>query len=142
MVPGLAGYVGTPHAARCAVDGGFYTSTPENVPLVGPASSRFRGLYTCGAASGFGIMAAHAAGALLAAHVKAETAELGGEGRAAVASAAAAAATATAASSYTSSATAGRRAEEYCTALLPERFEDEEYVREVEELGREVRGSL
>lgn len=61
------------------VDGGYYTKTAENVPLIGPApgpagQGGVAGAYVCGAVSGYGIMAAHAAGELLAAHVSAGTA--------------------------------------------------------------------
>lgn len=60
------------------VDGGYYTKTVENVPLVGPAPGQggqghVGGAYLCGAVSGYGIMAGHAAGELLAMHVAAGT---------------------------------------------------------------------
>lgn len=65
---------------RPVVDGGYYTKTHENVPLIGPApgaggKGNIKGSYICGAVSGYGIMAAHAAGELLAAHVLAGTAD-------------------------------------------------------------------
>ncbi len=61
--PGVAAYVGRlPRAATHY--GGFYTMTEENWPLVGPM--RCPGAYVAGALSGFGTMAACAAGALLA----------------------------------------------------------------------------
>jgi hypothetical protein len=60
-------------ARRPAVDGGMYTKTAENVPLIGPAPGpggrgSVRGAFVCGALSGYGIMAAHAAGELAALH--------------------------------------------------------------------------
>lgn len=65
MAPNAGAYVG--EGRRGLVDGGFYTKTPENRPLVGPLP--IEGAYVIGALSGFGIMASHAAGELLAAHV-------------------------------------------------------------------------
>ena len=49
------------------VDGGYYTKTIENRPLVGPLP--VEGAYLIGAFSGFGIMVSSAAGELLGAHV-------------------------------------------------------------------------
>jgi sarcosine oxidase, subunit beta len=49
------------------VDGGYYTKTGENRPLIGPLP--VEGAYIIGALSGFGIMAGCAAGELLSAHV-------------------------------------------------------------------------
>lgn len=49
------------------LDGGYYTKTIENRPIIGPTS--VKGVYIIGALSGFGIMGACAAGELLAAHV-------------------------------------------------------------------------
>ncbi len=65
MVPGMMAYVQRP--VRPFIDGGYYTRTVENRPLVGklPVS----GAYVIGGLSGFGIMASCAAGELLAAHV-------------------------------------------------------------------------
>lgn len=51
---------------RPFVDGGYYTKTRENRPLVGPLGPR--GSFLLGALSGFGVMASPAAGELLAAH--------------------------------------------------------------------------
>jgi glycine/D-amino acid oxidase-like deaminating enzyme len=65
MIPGLEVY--TERLPRGTVDGGYYTRTPENRPLIGPLP--VRGAYVLGALSGFGLMAACAAGELLAAHV-------------------------------------------------------------------------
>jgi len=65
MLPALGAYWG--HAPRPAVDGGYYTKTRENRPLIGPLP--VAGAYVIGALSGFGLMAAAAAGELLAAHV-------------------------------------------------------------------------
>ncbi len=49
------------------VDGGYYTKTRENRPLVGRLP--VEGAYIIGALSGFGLMAAPASGELLAAHL-------------------------------------------------------------------------
>jgi glycine/D-amino acid oxidase-like deaminating enzyme len=65
MVPALAQYVG--RAPKPIVDGGYYTKTRENRPLIGPLP--VSGAYIIGALSGYGIMAAPAAGELLAAHL-------------------------------------------------------------------------
>jgi glycine/D-amino acid oxidase-like deaminating enzyme len=52
---------------RPQLDGGYYTRTRENRPLIGPVG--VEGAYVLGAVSGYGIMSACAAGELLAAHV-------------------------------------------------------------------------
>jgi glycine/D-amino acid oxidase-like deaminating enzyme len=65
MVPGLAVYLERWH--KPVVEGGYYCKTRENRPLIGPLS--VPGAYLIGALSGYGIMAALAAGELLAAHV-------------------------------------------------------------------------
>jgi glycine/D-amino acid oxidase-like deaminating enzyme len=65
MAPGLAAYFD--NTPKPFIDGGYYTKTPENRPLIGPLG--VEGGYICSAFSGFGIMASAAAGQLLAAHV-------------------------------------------------------------------------
>ncbi len=65
LVPGLRVY--WERAPRPSVDGGYYTKTRENLPLIGPAG--WEGSYVIGALSGFGIMASCAAGDLLARYV-------------------------------------------------------------------------
>jgi len=65
MVPGLCAYFSK--ATRPVIDGGYYAKTRENRPLIGPLP--VQGAYIIGALSGFGIMAACAAGELLAAHL-------------------------------------------------------------------------
>lgn len=65
MLPGLRAYVG--RMSKPYVDGGYYTRTKENRPLIGPLP--IRGAYILGALSGYGLMAAPAAGELLAAHI-------------------------------------------------------------------------
>lgn len=65
MIPGFAGYLERLH--KPLVDGGYYCKTSENRPLIGPLP--VTGSYLIGALSGYGIMAAMAAGELLAAHV-------------------------------------------------------------------------
>jgi len=49
------------------MDGGYYTKTQENRPLIGRLP--VQGAYVIAALSGYGIMASCAAGELLAAHV-------------------------------------------------------------------------
>jgi sarcosine oxidase subunit beta len=52
------------HARRPRADGGYYTKTRENRPLIGPLG--VPGAWLLGALSGFGVMASPAAGELLA----------------------------------------------------------------------------
>ncbi|HXF86243.1 MAG TPA: FAD-dependent oxidoreductase [Anaerolineales bacterium] len=65
MLPRLREYFG--RMPRPHLDGGYYTKTRENRPLVGPMS--VEGAYVIGAVSGYGIMSACGVGELLAAHV-------------------------------------------------------------------------
>ena len=65
MIPDLRAYFN--RAPRPAVDGGYYTKTRENRPLIGPLP--VEGAYVIGALSGFGLMVACASGELLAAHL-------------------------------------------------------------------------
>ncbi len=65
LVPGLAAYFDP--MPRPYVDGGYYTKTRENRPLIGKLP--MPGSFVCAAFSGFGIMASCAAGELLAKHV-------------------------------------------------------------------------
>lgn len=65
LVPGLAAYLD--RMPKPYVDGGYYTKTQENRPLIGPLP--VEGAYIIGALSGFGLMAAAGAGELLAAHI-------------------------------------------------------------------------
>lgn len=65
LAPGLAAYLERlPHTY---VDGGYYTKTVENRPLIGPSGAD--GAYVCAAFSGFGLMVAPAAAELLAAQI-------------------------------------------------------------------------
>jgi glycine/D-amino acid oxidase-like deaminating enzyme len=52
---------------RPVIDGGYYTKTKENRPLIGPTP--ISNGFVIGALSGFGLMASLAAGELLAAHL-------------------------------------------------------------------------
>lgn len=52
---------------RPMLDGGYYTRTRENRPVIGTLP--IEGAYILGALSGFGMMAAYGAGQLLAAHI-------------------------------------------------------------------------
>jgi sarcosine oxidase, subunit beta len=65
LAPRLGDYVA--RMSKPIVDGGYYTRTRENRPLIGPLP--VTGAYVMGALSGYGIMAALAAGELLAAHL-------------------------------------------------------------------------
>jgi sarcosine oxidase subunit beta len=65
MVPGLKAYFYK--SRQPYLDGGYYTKTRENRPLIGPLP--VEGAFVLGALSGFGIMASSGAGDLLAAHV-------------------------------------------------------------------------
>jgi sarcosine oxidase, subunit beta len=69
MIPGLEAYAR--HLPKPVLDGGYYTKTRENRPLIGPMP--VEGSYVIGALSGFGLMAASAAGELLAGHVAGAT---------------------------------------------------------------------
>lgn len=65
MLPRLREYfqkIPRPH-----VDGGYYTKTADNLPLIGPLETQ--GAFVAGAVSGYGIMSACAAGEALAARV-------------------------------------------------------------------------
>ena len=70
FIPGLRAYV-EGESERPLIDGGYYTQTPENRPLIGPGG--VPGYYVNGAFAGFGLMAAEAAGELCAAHVLGRT---------------------------------------------------------------------
>jgi glycine/D-amino acid oxidase-like deaminating enzyme len=65
MVPGLEVY--RERLPESHVDGGYYTKTPENRPLIGP--SGVDGVHLVAGLSGFGVMAAAGAADLLAAHI-------------------------------------------------------------------------
>ena len=66
MIPGLATYY--ERMPNAFVDGGYYTKTAENRPLIGPTP--VAGFHLCGAFSGFGIMMAMGAGELIAAQIQ------------------------------------------------------------------------
>lgn len=65
MVPGLSAYA--ERLPESFVDGGYYTKTVENRPLIGPAGPE--GVHLMCALSGFGIMVSAAAADLLCAHM-------------------------------------------------------------------------
>ncbi len=65
IIPALEAYVHRP--PRPSIDGGYYTKTRENRPLIGPVGPR--GSFVMGAFSGYGIMAACGAAEILAAHI-------------------------------------------------------------------------
>ena len=65
LLPALEKYFDRP--PKPWVDGGYYTKTKENRPLIGALP--VRGAYVIGALSGFGVMASCASGELLANHV-------------------------------------------------------------------------
>jgi glycine/D-amino acid oxidase-like deaminating enzyme len=66
FIPSLAAYIEMP-PSRFSLYGGYYTMTEENWPLIGPLDDA--GAFVVGALSGFGSMAACAAGELAAAWV-------------------------------------------------------------------------
>ena len=65
MVPGLKNYLDP--MPRPYVDGGYYTKMADNRPVIGTLT--VPGTFVCSAFSGYGIMAACAAGELVASHV-------------------------------------------------------------------------
>jgi glycine/D-amino acid oxidase-like deaminating enzyme len=65
MLPRMKEYFG--RMPRPQLDGGFYTKTRENRPIVGPTG--MEGAYVIGAVSGYGIMSACGVGELLAKHI-------------------------------------------------------------------------
>lgn len=69
LAPGLAQYVD--RLPPVYIDGGYYTKTEENRPLIGPTG--VDGAYVNAALSGYGLMAAPAAGELIAQLVRGET---------------------------------------------------------------------
>lgn len=69
MLPDLRRYF--ERAPKPIVDGGYYTKTRENRPLIGPLP--VEGAYIIGALSGYGLMASAAAGELVAAHLTGAT---------------------------------------------------------------------
>jgi sarcosine oxidase, subunit beta len=69
MLPRLREYFD--RMPRPQMDGGYYTKTRDNFPLVGPVGAQ--GSFVVGAVSGYGIMSACAIGELLAAHVTGAT---------------------------------------------------------------------
>ena len=69
LAPGLAAYID--RLPPMYVDGGYYTKTRENRPLVGPLA--VDGAYVNVAFSGYGLMAAPAAAELLAVHITGST---------------------------------------------------------------------
>jgi glycine/D-amino acid oxidase-like deaminating enzyme len=69
MIPGLKAYVD--RLPKPVVDGGYYTKTHENRPLIGKLP--VEGAYVIGGLSGFGVMAGCGAGELLAAHLTGST---------------------------------------------------------------------
>ncbi|MEJ2012243.1 MAG: FAD-dependent oxidoreductase [Anaerolineales bacterium] len=69
MLPALATYFDQP--PRPYIDGGYYTKTRENRPLIGPLP--VGGAWVIGALSGYGLMAGPASGELLAMHLKGDT---------------------------------------------------------------------
>ena len=68
FLPALRAAVDDGAAARPFVDGGYYTETPELVPLLGPVAN-VDGAFLCGGLAGYGLMAAMGAGDLVAKHV-------------------------------------------------------------------------
>jgi glycine/D-amino acid oxidase-like deaminating enzyme len=69
MIPGMRTYL--QKAGKPRIDGGFYTKTRENRPLIGKLP--VEGAFVIGALSGFGLMVACAAGELVAEYVTGES---------------------------------------------------------------------
>ena len=69
LIPGMKIYLD--RLPKPIVDGGYYTKTRENRPLIGRLP--VEGAYVIGALSGFGVMAACGAGELLADHLTGST---------------------------------------------------------------------
>lgn len=68
FVPAMAAYFDSP--PKPIVDGGYYLKTEENRPLISPMGAN--GSWVIGALSGYGLMAACAAGELLATQIMGE----------------------------------------------------------------------
>ena len=69
MVPALGSEYLAPDGsmqANVSIDGGYYTKTPDNLPLIGALPGAPTGAFVCAGLSGYGVMAANAAGELLA----------------------------------------------------------------------------
>ena len=94
MLPRMKGYFDK--MPRPQLDGGYYTKTRENRPLVGPLP--VQGAFVIGAVSGYGIMSACAMGELLAQQIT------------------------------------GAELPDHASALAPSRYENEEYLKELESL--------
>jgi len=69
MIPSLSEYV--ERMPKPWIDGGYYTKTQDNRPLVGPLP--IEGAFVHGALSGYGLMASAATSELAAAHITGET---------------------------------------------------------------------
>jgi len=67
MIPKLKPYI-EKLPPGTTVDGGYYTKSPDNKPLIGPISN-IKNYFVCGGLSGYGIMASAAAGELLSLHI-------------------------------------------------------------------------
>ena len=65
MIPGLSEYI--ERIPKPWIDGGYYTKTQDNRPLVGPLP--IEGAFVHGALSGYGLMASAATSELVAAHI-------------------------------------------------------------------------
>jgi len=65
VVPGFSAYSETP--ADAVVDGGYYCTTPDHRPLVGPLP--VEGAFVAGGLAGYGIMSSQGVAELVASHV-------------------------------------------------------------------------
>jgi len=66
VVPGFAAYPGIP-PADAVVDGGYYCTTPDHRPLVGPLP--VEGAFVVGGLAGYGIMSSQGVAELVASHI-------------------------------------------------------------------------
>jgi glycine/D-amino acid oxidase-like deaminating enzyme len=67
VVPGFAAYASAPLPTDAVVDGGYYCTTPDHRPLVGPLA--VDGAFVAGGLAGYGVMSSQAIAELVAAHV-------------------------------------------------------------------------
>jgi glycine/D-amino acid oxidase-like deaminating enzyme len=67
-VPSFEKYIGKLTRSNASIDGGYYTHAEDNRPILGPVPN-VDGAFVCGGFSGYGIMAAPAAGEMIANYI-------------------------------------------------------------------------
>jgi len=65
VVPGLSQYLSGENRVEASMDGGYYTRTKENLPLIGEVPECPEGYHVAGCLSGYGIMGSMATGDLV-----------------------------------------------------------------------------